>query len=434
MKITILVYGSLGDVQPYVVLGAGLKRAGHDVQVAADSIYEPLIRRHGVSFVPVFGDPADVLESEAAQLVMDSEAGIMKRMAAYGTFNRNMAEHIAKNLEESWAACQDTEVLIFSFLAYGGYHIAEKLGVPAFAVAISPFTRTRTMPSINFAPRAWLGGGYNLLTHTMTERLFFMPPPSKQINLWRQQTLGLKPLPGKGHMGTFRNSPAIPVLYSFSPVLVPRPPDWPDWVHMDGYWFSEPDATLRPPQDLVDFLAAGAPPVYIGFGSMSAKAGGRAVADRLQMLFEALDRAGQRGIISVDKNVPQDIPFPATVFRCGAVPHDWLFPQVMMTVHHGGSGTTAQSLRAGVPMLITPFMWDQPFWGRQVAALGLGPAPIPHKRLTADNLAAAIREVADSPAMRDAARAAGERVRGENGVARAVAVIEERLRARGRAV
>lgn len=433
MKITILVYGSLGDVQPYVALGAGLKRAGHDVQVAADPFYESLIRRHGVAFVPVSGNPAEVLESEAGQLVMDDEAGMMKRMSAYRAFNREMAQHIAKNLEESWAACRDAEVFIYSFLAFGGYHIAEKLGVPAFAVAISPFTHTRTMPSINFAPREWLGGRYNMLTHTLTERLFFMPPSSHQINRWRQQSLGLKALPRKGHMGNLRRSSAIPVLYSFSPVLVPRPPDWPDWVHADGYWFAEADETWRPPQDMADFLAAGPPPVYIGFGSMSVKAGGRAVADRLGMLFQALDRAGQRGIISVGDNVPQEIPFPATVFRCGAVPHDWLFPQVSMTVHHGGSGTTAQSLRAGVPMLITPFMWDQPFWGRQVAALGLGPAPIPHKRLTADNLAKALREVVDSPTTRDAARAAGERVRRENGVARTVDVIQERLRANGRA-
>jgi sterol 3beta-glucosyltransferase len=202
---------------------------------------------------------------------------------------------------------------------------------------------------------------------------------------------------------------------------------------MDGYWFSEPDANWQPPQDLAAFLAAGPPPVYIGFGSMSAKAGGRAVADRLQMLFEALERAGQRGIISVGENVPQDIPFPSTVFRCGSVPHDWLFPRVSMTVHHGGSGTTAQSLRAGVPMLVTPFMWDQPFWGRQVAAMGLGPQPIPHKRLNADNLAAAIRAVVLDRKMQGTARAMGERVRHENGVERAVAVIEERLRSYVRA-
>ena len=287
------------------------------------------------------------------------------------------------------------------------------------------------MPSINFAPREWLGGGYNLLTHSLTERMFFMPPSSHKINHWRQQTLGLKTLPRKGHMGNLRQSSAIPVLYSFSPVLVPRPPDWPDWVHAEGYWFAEKDTTWQPPQDLTDFLAAGPPPVYIGFGSMSAKAGGRAVGDRLQMLFQALERAGQRGIISVGENVPQEIAFPATVYRCGVVPHEWLFPQVSMTVHHGGSGTTAQSLRAGVPMLITPFMWDQPFWGRQVAALGFGPQPIPHKQLTADNLAKAISETVNNKTMRETARATGERVRSEKGIERMVEVIEERLRANG---
>jgi len=433
VKITILVYGSLGDVQPYVALGAGLARAGHDVRVAADPFYESLILRQGLSFVPVSGNPTEVLESEAGQTFMDGQASILKRMSAYGAFNREMADHIAKNLEESWTACRDAEAFIFSFLAYGGYHIAEKLGVPSFAVAISPFTRTRAMPSITFAPREWLGDRYNLLTHTLTERMFFMPPSSKKINQWREQTLGLKPLPRKGHMESFRSSRNIPVLYSFSPVLMPRPADWPDWVHAEGYWFAETDAIWQPPQGLVEFLAAGPAPVYIGFGSMSAKAGGRSVADSLEMLFQALERAGQRGIISVGADVTQNIAFPSTVYRCGDVPHEWLFPQMAMTVHHGGSGTTAQSLRAGVPMLITPFMWDQPFWGRQVETLGFGPKPIPHKKLTADNLAKAISETVNDPKMREAARFAGERVRSEQGIARVVDVIHERLRASNRA-
>lgn len=423
MKITILVYGSLGDVQPYVALGAGLKRAGHDVSVAADPFYESTILKSGVSFVPVAGNPNDIFGSEAAQTVADSQAGIMKRFAAYGAFNREMKTHIAKNLEESWPACRNAEAFIFSFNAFGGYHIAEKLGVPSFAVSIAPFTRTRTMPSINFGEKK-LGSSYNLLTHRLTEQIFFAPPSSNEINRWRKESLGLRPLSWKGYMRRLSRSSDIPVLYSFSRELMPPPPDWPEWVHVNGYWFSERDPDWRPPQPLVDFLASGPPPVYIGFGSMAFKS-------ELKMVFQALDRAGQRGIVSVAAQGIEDVSFPPTVFRADALPHDWLFPQVSMTVHHGGSGTTAQSARAGVPMLITPFMWDQPFWGRRVHAASLGPEPIPHKKLTAENLSAAIQHVVGNNEMRDRARKLGERVRSEDGVRQTVAVIEERLRKRG---
>jgi sterol 3beta-glucosyltransferase len=431
VKITILVYGSLGDVQPYVALGAGLRRAGYDVHIAADPFYADVVARHGLSLAPVAGNPLEVFGSEAGQTVADSEAGVFKRLSAYGAFNREMKQHIAKNLAESWTACRDADAFIFSFNAFGGYHLAERLGVPAFAVSIAPFTRTATMPSINFAPRPALGAAYNLLTHGMTERLFFMPPPSKQVNAWRKETLGLKPLPAKGYMRRLSQIDTIPVLYSFSPVLVPPPADWPKWVHVTGYWFSEPDHSWQPPEDLTDFLSAGPTPVYIGFGSMSSKARGRARHDRLKMVFDALERAGQRAILSPGPDDPADPPFPATVYRAGPMPHDWLFRQVSMAVHHGGCGTTAQSAHAGIPQLAVPFMWDQPFWGRRIQLLGLGPAPISNNRLDAANLSHAIRETLADSAMRDRARTLGEKLRAENGVRRAVDIIEERLRAKG---
>ncbi|HEX4019709.1 MAG TPA: glycosyltransferase [Acidobacteriaceae bacterium] len=430
MKITILVYGSLGDVQPYVALGAGLKRAGYDVEIAADPYYASLVSDFGLKLASVSGNPVEIFQSKAAQTVADSDAGIFKRMFAYGAFNREMKEHIAKNLADSWTACGNADVLIFSFNAFGGYHIAEKLGVPAFAVAIAPFTRTRTMPSINFASRPRLGAAYNVLTHVMTERLFFLPPASKKINLWRKESLDLKPLPAKGYMRRLSLSPEIPVLYSFSPAIVPPPADWPEWAHITGYWFPEPDPEWQPPQELADFLAAGPPPVYIGFGSMASKANGSAPEARLQMIFDALDQAGERGIVSAGADA-DGVPFPSTVLRVGSLPHDWLFRHVSMTIHHGGCGTIAQSARAGVPMVIVPFMWDQPFWARRMESLGLAHAPISHKHLNSQTLAQAIRSVLDDSAMRDHARRFGEKVREENGVARAVDLINERLRAKG---
>jgi UDP:flavonoid glycosyltransferase YjiC (YdhE family) len=111
---------------------------------------------------------------------------------------------------------------------------------------------------------------------------------------------------------------------------------------------------------------------------------------------------------------------PAGIFPVGSVPFDWLFPRVAAAVHHGGCGSTAAALRAGIPMIVIPFCGDQFFWGQRVAELGVGPTPIPRRRLTAARLAAAIQALTGDAGMRARAAALGERIRAEDGVTRAV--------------
>jgi len=108
-----------------------------------------------------------------------------------------------------------------------------------------------------------------------------------------------------------------------------------------------------------------------------------------------------------------------------AVPHAWLFPRVAAVVHHGGAGTTAAGLRAGIPTIVIPFFADQPFWGHRVAALGVGTAPIPRKDLTAERLAKAIQQVVNDPGMRQRAADLGAKIQAEDGVAHAVAIVQE---------
>lgn len=108
-----------------------------------------------------------------------------------------------------------------------------------------------------------------------------------------------------------------------------------------------------------------------------------------------------------------------------AVPHNWLFPRMAAVVHHGGVGTTAAGLAAGVPSIITPFFADQPFWARRVYELGVTSKPIARRRLTVDNLTEALERVMSDEEMRKRAASLGERIRTENGVAQAVKIIEQ---------
>ncbi|MGZ3644212.1 MAG: glycosyltransferase, partial [Ktedonobacteraceae bacterium] len=143
------------------------------------------------------------------------------------------------------------------------------------------------------------------------------------------------------------------------------------------------------------------------------------------LVLRALARTGQRGVLFVGWGGLKKEQLPETVFMTESIPHSWLFPRMAAVVHHGGVGTTAAGLAAGVPSIITPFFADQPFWGQRVYELGVGPKPIARKRLTADNLAEALDRVLSDGDMRKKAAALGEHIREENGVAQAVKIIEQ---------
>jgi UDP:flavonoid glycosyltransferase YjiC (YdhE family) len=168
------------------------------------------------------------------------------------------------------------------------------------------------------------------------------------------------------------------------------------------------------------FLAAGAPPVYIGFGSMA----NRSPQKVAHLVPEALELSGQRGILAAGWGGLAQANLPDHIFALDAIPHAWLFPRVAAVVHHGGAGTTAAGFRAGVPSILVPFTGDQPFWARRVTELGVGPQPIPRRKLTAERLASAIAAATTDQNMRARAAALGERIRAEDGVARAIEMIE----------
>lgn len=176
--------------------------------------------------------------------------------------------------------------------------------------------------------------------------------------------------------------------FNRSPTLIPKPRDWSSHISISGFYFLPLGSSFTPAADLKAFLEAGPPPVYIGFGSI--------VLDdpnaMTKLIFDAVKKCGQRALVSKGWGGfgADEIGIPEGVFMLGNVPHDWLFTKVSCVVHHGGAGTTAAGIACGKPTIIVPFFGDQPFWGAMVAKAGAGPKPIPHKQLTADNLAEAI--------------------------------------------
>jgi sterol 3beta-glucosyltransferase len=242
------------------------------------------------------------------------------------------------------------------------------------------------------------------------------------INHWRVESLDLPPISWRGPFEHLYKR-EMPYLYGYSPSVVPRPADWPARHHISGYWFLDRDPDWEPPIPLVRFLENGPKPISIGFGSMI----GRDAEKLLAVAVRAVQSAGQRAVLLGGWADAGGLKLPDTVFKIEAVPHDWLFPRVAAVVHHGGSGTTAAGLRAGVPSILVPFFGDQPYWGRRVHALGVGPHPIQRKSLTVPKLAESISNAVQDVDMRRNAAALGEKIRAEDGVQSAVNFVSETL-------
>jgi sterol 3beta-glucosyltransferase len=416
MHITLLTVGTRGDVQPYVALGLGLKEAGHDIRVATHEVFKELILGNGLEFAPLTVDIQAVMAGPDGQRWVESgenQIRFVLRMIrlAYPT--------LWQMLDDSWIACQGTEAILYSTFAIAGYSIAEALGIPSFAAPLQPLTRTRAFPIMMSLPETFsLGGTLNRLSYLIGEQ-FLWQPFRRAINRWRWERLGLHPIPFRGPFGLLYRE-RYPWIYGFSPSVIPRPPDWPDWVHVSGYWFLELREDWSPPGRVLDFLAAGPPPVCIGFGSMI----DRDQAELMNIAVQSLDQTRQRAILLTGWGGMEEIALSQDVLVLESIPHEWLFPRMAAVVHHGGAGTTAAALRSGVPSIVTPFFADQPFWGQVVARLGVGPEPIIRRKLTIERLAEAIRIATGDEGVKGRAKALGERIRAENGVEKAVQIVE----------
>jgi sterol 3beta-glucosyltransferase len=238
----------------------------------------------------------------------------------------------------------------------------------------------------------------------------------KVVNRWREQTLGLPPI---GWREDLRRLRRLPHLLGFSTAVLPRPRDWAPWIDVTGFWFGDADAAYVPPPHLRAFLENGPPPVAIGFSSQVVRD-----HDRLaRAVIDGVAQAGLRAVLLGGYGALAKVEPSATLCPVPSVPHDWLFARTAAVVHHGGSGSTAEALRRGVPNMAVPFGYDQPLWGARLHALGVGPAPIAAQALTADSLAAALRQLTTDAEMRTRARALGGVIRSEDGVGRAVRAI-----------
>lgn len=414
-RIALLALGSRGDVQPMVALGLALRARGAQVRLVGLADYAGLAADHGLPYAPVVGAAAELMDRELVYAALDRAGGGLP-LGFARRFVAQVGPLVTRLCAECLGACAGADGLVATTLGlYPGALVAERLGLPLVAAHLHPHGATAALPDLSFPPPPrWLPlrGLYNRATHGLAAH-----------GLWQllrgplnaaRRAMGLRSLSAPALWAWARRLDP-PALYGYSAAVAPPPPDWPARRLVTGYWALARPAAWAPPADLERFLAAGPPPVYVGFGSVLA---GRDPAAVTALLVEALRCAGARGLIY--RGAWGDLApgaLPGHALAIDAVPHDWLFGRVAAVVTHGGAGTTAAALRAGAPVVTVPFYGDQRFWGRRVAALGAGPPPILRAGLRTDRLAAAIGAAVADPGMRARAAALGARIAVEDGAA-----------------
>lgn len=410
--IVIFTIGTQGDVRPCIALGGGMQRAGHRVRIATSANFSELVRNAGLEFCPLTANFQAMLEADRTIADQGMDLRAMARI-----FRDRYAAWAENWVAEGLTASGDAGLLIgVSNSTLLAKALSEALAVPFAIARLQPLTPSRILPPMVLSgSRRKLPGLLSLGAHHLLYQLIWSVMRPAINDIVRPQ-LRLRPYP---RWGPYLFSSALHgarAINGFSQHVLPRPADWPESSRVTGYWFLD-EPRWKPSPELEAFLAAGPKPIYVGFGSMvSNQASGFTEA-----VLDAVKRSGQRALMATGWGGLDgcDGSGDERVFFIRHAPHDYVFPRVAAAVHHGGAGTTAAAVRAGIPSVIVPFYGDQPFWARCLAGLGVAPPAVERKSLTPAGLAAAIAE-SQQPSMVQTAAALGRAIRAEDGIAEAM--------------
>lgn len=421
-RIAIAAIGTMGDVQPFVALSLALKKRGHSVVLCATSDFEGFVTGHGVEFATLGSDIQAFMRQSQFDNVMS------KNSLLYAPKLLRDGQKIMKEAcRHLWVTAQDVDAIIFHQTTNFAVDVAEALDIPAIMTAFQPINPTGEFPYFGYdGPppeplfnRISLDPLFNRLSYVVqaAHQSYYDFPRDRM----RAKLLGLRSRKRAGFSKNARGEP-IPALHAYSPVISPRPGDWPETTTVTGFWRLdditgwEPDAAFR------KFLDAGEAPIYLGFGSMPWGA-----ARNTEIITKALREWGGRAVVGKGWGGIKSEDLPDTVYTIDKAPHTKLFPLMKALVHHGGAGTTYAGLYAARPTFVVPHFFDQPYWGRRVYELGCGPAPVRLRKLTPGILASALEELATDNSFEIAATELRDRLVLEDGTGLAADIVEETI-------
>lgn len=398
MRIIIPTIGTRGDIQPYIALALGLITAGHQVVIASHPSLRKLVESYEVPFAPM-GPDVD-LGMEAA-IIRGKSRNVMMGFSRIMKFSFRMLEESHVELLE---LCRNQDLIVVSHSAAGSIE-ADLLGLPKISTTLMPMAIPSKDPNISFFAKVFGKVAGGVMGMMMTR-------PLDQI----RNRLGLPKMDSYGVTSKKLN------LLPLSPFVFPPNPYWEARHQVTGFWFAPSPQNWQPPKDLEMFLQSGPPPIVISLGAMAIS--GDDVMQAAQITLEALDKAGVRAIIQGWDEPMQQLKYSEKIFHGGSIPHDWLLERSAAIIHHGGFGTTASGLRAGIPSMAVPHIIDQFIWGQKLFDLGVGPKPLARTKMTVEALCEAIIDLTTNQVYQEKAREIGAKIHEENGVANAVRLIE----------
>jgi hypothetical protein len=370
------------------------------------------VAQHNIPFAPLAGDPEEISKAFVA-----AGSNAIKVACSIRDYVNSIAVEVTRG---AFTACDDADLIVHSFLFTTGAHsLARQRGLPDVSIQTFPiFAPTRAYPPV--ALSSLPTGALSYFGHWLNTQIFWYGGNSG----YHQKRKGHPDIFSFDLFWPFDEKPprrATPLLFAVSPTVLPPAPDSANRASVVGYFFLDSPADYQPPAELTRFLEAGPPPVCVTFGSMIHRD-----ADRIaESILDAIRIAGRRAIILTGWDGWKGRDSSDEFLFLESTPHDWLLPRCASVIHHGGAGTTAAGLRAGIPNIVVPFAGDQMFWGKRVHAIGAGPCPVNVKELTATRLASALA-AAEESALRNRARHLGRAIRSEDGVANAIRVVESR--------
>lgn len=416
MKITILTFGSAGDVIPYVALALGLEKRGYEVVLAAPTNFEDYIKNAGLTYHPIYGNTQEILDSEQG-----------KRLVASGSaksFAKEFGEITFKNRYEmqrdTMSACEGANLIIGgTLMPFNSSVIAAKMKVPLMYAFVNPaYYPTKKFPHFMVSYRNLYFPFLNRLTYNIFYKAYWTSI-DREVREWCS-SLGLNTSPKA--INTQLMQQKVPVLNGYSPFLLSHPPDWPDHVTTTGVWKNDIiKIASEPSTELQTWISNGTPPVYFGFGSMP-------VLDPAAMWNMVAEICGElkvRAIVNAGWSDAKGVNANTDMFVIQNVDLEWLFPKCSCVVHHGGVGTTHLSLEAGIPTLICSIFADNPLWGERITKLGVG-KHIRYKHLNKAKLIEAIKVLQDKTT-KEKALALAAKLKTENGLNKALNFIEQYL-------
>jgi len=417
--ITLLTSGTRGDALPYIALGLGLRDAGYDVRMAAPASFRHLIEPRGLTYAPFEGNPSELMVDQGEPLTLGRDP--IRSLHATQNFVRQARAMYPVMLQTAAEACRGSHALVYGLPTLWGAHIAEGLRIPGIRAVLQPLVPTRQFSStlLPFRP-SFLGIG-NWLSHWVLTQVTWLAW-RREINRARRTHFHLPPAAWLDP--SLRSFPHQPLtLNGFSERIVPRPKDWNEKQIITGYWRNTADVLKQEFVPLEKFIDRSPQnTIAIGFGSPGAKD----FAHIANILTQALHQAEARAVLTIPSQWHGHMK-SERIFPIEYLSHAWLYPRVRVAVHHGGAGTTAASLHAGIPTVTLPLGIDQFFWGERVYKLGLGPKPIPQRSLNAGQLAKAIQQALRDQSMSERAKAISQALCIEDGVQAAVGVLRKVL-------